>query len=110
MPGKRERRDSTSSTISNISQGSSSRPMTDRSSKVAERVSLRRQSMPVKSSIPPPTDLPRKSSIASRTNTGTNKVNKTLTTIRDSPSPTKKDTSKCVCPLYCEKGGNKKDT
>ncbi|XP_063419334.1 CAP-Gly domain-containing linker protein 1-like isoform X4 [Mytilus trossulus] len=60
MPGKRERRDSTSSTISNISQGSSSRPMTDRSSKVAERVSLRRQSMPVKSSIPPPTDYSNK--------------------------------------------------
>ncbi|XP_071124526.1 CAP-Gly domain-containing linker protein 1-like isoform X11 [Mytilus edulis] len=93
MPGKRERRDSTSSTISNISQESSSRPMTDRSSKVAERVSLRRQSMPVKSSIPPPTDLPRKSSIASRTNTGTNKVNKTLSTIKDLPSPTKKDTN-----------------
>ncbi|CAC5377983.1 unnamed protein product [Mytilus coruscus] len=93
MPGKRERRDSTSSTISNISQGSSSRPMTDRSNKVGERVSLRRQSMPVKSSIPPPTDLPRKSSVASRINTGTNKVNKTLTTIKDLPSPTKRDTN-----------------
>ncbi|XP_052089528.1 CAP-Gly domain-containing linker protein 1-like isoform X4 [Mytilus californianus] len=93
MPGKRERRDSTSSTISNISQGSSSRAVTDRSNKVGERVSLRRQSMPVKSSIPPPTDLPRKSSVASRINTGTNKVNKTLATIKDLPSPTKRDTN-----------------
>lgn len=43
--------------------------------------------------------VPRKSSIASRTNTGTNKVNKTLSTIKDLPSPTKKDTSKSLCVL-----------
>ncbi|XP_069129978.1 restin homolog isoform X2 [Argopecten irradians] len=60
---RRERRDSSSSSVSDSSQGSV-KVMNAKNLKVSESVPMRRKSMPVKSSIPPPMKSPKAQSPA----------------------------------------------